>query len=185
MESDPKLCECGCGKPAPIAKATEPKRGYVKGLPHRFCQGHGRRGLSGAQCGSWIGGRVRNGKGYILARSPGHPRATANGYVFEHVLVAEKAFGGPLPKGAEVHHFSEVKSDNRNENLVICQDRAYHMLLHQRARAYAATGDPASLRCRICSQWGGEDLSVRKNGNAYHRSCNAQLARMRTAQKEI
>jgi hypothetical protein len=35
-----KLCECGCGQPAPIAKRTEIRRGYVKGQPTRFILGH-------------------------------------------------------------------------------------------------------------------------------------------------
>jgi len=39
-----KLCECGCGLPAPIAKMTDAKRGYVKGQPRRFIHGHYARG---------------------------------------------------------------------------------------------------------------------------------------------
>lgn len=35
-----KLCECGCGRPAPLARKTERKRGWVKGQPIRFIQGH-------------------------------------------------------------------------------------------------------------------------------------------------
>lgn len=35
-----KLCECGCGKPAPIARRTDEKLGYVKGKPVRFRRGH-------------------------------------------------------------------------------------------------------------------------------------------------
>lgn len=37
---DVKLCECGCGLPAPIAKQTVRSRGYVKGQPMRFRPGH-------------------------------------------------------------------------------------------------------------------------------------------------
>ncbi len=35
-----KLCECGCGEPAPLAKQTDTKRGYVKGQPAKFIRGH-------------------------------------------------------------------------------------------------------------------------------------------------
>lgn len=38
-----ELCECGCGRPAPIAKQTDTKWGRVKGQPMRFVQGHGGR----------------------------------------------------------------------------------------------------------------------------------------------
>jgi hypothetical protein len=39
-----KLCECGCGEPAPIAKMTNRKQGCVKGQPQRFIAGHSQRG---------------------------------------------------------------------------------------------------------------------------------------------
>lgn len=35
-----KLCECGCGKPAPIAKKTARRIGHIKGEPVRFIQNH-------------------------------------------------------------------------------------------------------------------------------------------------
>jgi hypothetical protein len=34
------LCECGCGNAAPIATRTERARGWVKGQPIRFVNGH-------------------------------------------------------------------------------------------------------------------------------------------------
>lgn len=40
MESPIKLCECGCGQPAPIATRNRPERGYIKGQPLRFILGH-------------------------------------------------------------------------------------------------------------------------------------------------
>lgn len=39
-----KLCECGCGNPAPIARMTNRRLGHIKGQPTRFIQGHHRRG---------------------------------------------------------------------------------------------------------------------------------------------
>lgn len=35
-----KLCECGCGQPAPIAKSSDAKAGRKKGEPARFIKGH-------------------------------------------------------------------------------------------------------------------------------------------------
>jgi hypothetical protein len=40
----PKLCECGCGEPAPIARITNRKWGHVKGQPMRFVLGHSTKG---------------------------------------------------------------------------------------------------------------------------------------------
>jgi len=48
----------------------------------------------------------------------------------EHIIIAVFAFGGPLPSGYEVHHVNELKDDNRPTNLVICETRRLHHLLH-------------------------------------------------------
>jgi hypothetical protein len=40
-----KLCECGCGIPAPISPVNEKKWGYIKGQPRRFVRGHATRGI--------------------------------------------------------------------------------------------------------------------------------------------
>lgn len=42
-EPSVKLCDCGCGQPAPIAPRNNKKRGWIKGEPIRFIWGHGRR----------------------------------------------------------------------------------------------------------------------------------------------
>lgn len=62
------------------------------------------------------------------------------GTEYWHRLRAEKALGKPLASGVEVHHADGTKNDS--SPLVICQDRAYHMLLHRRMRIIAAGGNP-------------------------------------------
>ena len=42
--SEIKLCECGCGEPAPLAKANYYARGIMKGQPFRFVANHEGRG---------------------------------------------------------------------------------------------------------------------------------------------
>lgn len=67
-------------------------------------------------------------------------------YKREHVVIAERALGHPLPKGATVHHVDENKSNNANTNLVICENNSYHKYLH-RLQAVANAGfDPHLFR---------------------------------------
>jgi hypothetical protein len=67
-----------------------------------------------------------------------------------HVIVAERVFGKRLPLSAVVHHVNENRKDNSCSNLVICQDQAYHLLLHVRKRIYDAGGNPNTDK--ICSR---------------------------------
>jgi hypothetical protein len=65
----------------------------------------------------------------------GHILLTVDGRrVYEHVLIAEKALGKSLPKGAVVHHINGIPYDNRPENLVICPSKEYHALIHKRMK---------------------------------------------------
>ncbi len=122
------VCECGCGKPVNVAISSNTRTGHIKGKPFRFVKGHNFRGKESPT------------KSY---RERGHQR--------EHVVIAEQALGKPLPKGAHVHHVDEDKHNNANANLVICQDAAFHHLLHLRARIVRAGGDPNIQRlCYRC-----------------------------------
>ena len=148
------LCACGCGTVTPIATKTRRKYGVVRGQPHRFVNHHWSRGSGGPEHSNWRGGTSVN-DGYIRVRC-------RDVYVPEHVLVAEAALGHALPRGALVHHRNEHRADNRGDNLVICQDRSYHVLLHARLKAYRATGDAHARQCKHCHRWarGGVDGAV-------------------------
>lgn len=113
---------------------------------------------------------------YVRLYMPKYPRAYAYGCIFEHVVVAEKALGKPLPPGAEIHHVNENRADNRHRNLVVCESYAYHALLHQRTRAFRECGHAGWLKCRYCKTYDApENLYVephRRRGE--HRSCKKE-----------
>jgi hypothetical protein len=77
--------------------------------------------------------------GYIYIQKDGKKKMA-------HVLVAEKALGKPLPKGAVVHHVDLDKANNDPKNLVVCPSQAYHLLLHKRMRDAARCAQETSYR---------------------------------------
>jgi hypothetical protein len=174
-------CGCGCGAPTGAYSRSNARLEQVAGSPRRFVTGHYDR--SGTHAWNWKGGRKRMAEGYIGVQAPQHPRADAAGYVLEHLLVAERALGRPIPKGIEIHHVDGVKHHNEPSNLVICPDNAYHHLLHQRLRALQECGDPSALRCRVCHGYERQSEIVtffhrgRQRTMAYHRDCHAAKQR--------
>jgi hypothetical protein len=109
--------------------------------------------------------------GYRLISSPDHPRANAQGYVPEHVLVCEKALGKLLPNGAEPHHVDGVKSNNVNSNLVLCQDHDYHALIEMRTRAFKACSH-ANWRKWYCPNLVSYQFSLYKSPFFLYKSSN-------------
>ena len=134
----------------------------------------------GPRNNNWRGGTTRSAEGYVYLRMPDHPRAR-NGYVAEHVVVAERALGHALPPTADVHHVNEHRDDNRPGNLVICENRGYHRLIHERLRAYRATGNADARRCRYCHAWamlGDPDVAQHGRGHGYRRLLHLSCARI-------
>lgn len=123
-----KLCECGCGQFTNLALSSSAKIGMVKGQPMRFVRGHSSNGTTPSR------------KHY----------ATKNRKPI-HRLRAEAALGRSLPLGAEVHHIDGTKDPNGQ--LVICENRFYHMLLHARMKVVRAGGNPnTQFVCSSCKE---------------------------------
>jgi hypothetical protein len=99
----PLYCECGCGRPAPIATKTDRRYGWVRGKPRRFILGHSggnkarpfwdRVDVSG-NCWLWMG--QKNRRGYGVARAGGK-------HVLAHRLAWQENVG-PIPEGMFVCH---------------------------------------------------------------------------------
>lgn len=67
--------------------------------------------------------------GYVRVWRPGHVLAGADGYVYEHRLICWEH--GVDPRGLEVHHRNEDRSDNGWQNLVIKTPSDHHAEHHQ------------------------------------------------------
>ena len=86
---------------------------------------------SGSKNPSWKGGRIKDGRGYILVKSYTHPFRNTNNYVKEHRLVMEAHIGRYLLSTEIVHHINGIKDDNRIENLALFYETAKHTKLHR------------------------------------------------------
>ena len=53
LETRHGYCECGCGEKTKISPKGSTKRGWVKGEPRRFLQGHHVKGKFGADNPMW------------------------------------------------------------------------------------------------------------------------------------
>jgi hypothetical protein len=157
------FCQCGCGNKTVIPIWSDSASNRVKGCPNKFIHGHNNRGNRQY--------RVSTGGYYYRKFAPGHPRANQN-YVLEHILIAEKALGKSLPEKAVIHHHTP-------EQLVICQDRAYHNLLHQKNRALIACGHANWRKCYICKQYDGVENLTETQSGFYHKSCAKKKRRER------
>jgi hypothetical protein len=114
---------------------------------------------------NWKGGKRVNSAGYVEVRLPDHHRARKNGYVFEHIIVAEEKIGRKLQKNEHVHHINEVKTDNSPSNLMVI-DIAEHSRIHgvgKRTGVYK--------KCIICNKEFYRKPSHAKRGKCCSHKC--------------
>jgi hypothetical protein len=154
-------CECGCGKFTSITKKNETKRGYVKGKPKRFLPGH--------NC------KVSDDMMRKRIYAPECSRADTNGYARTYHVAVEKASGKPLNDKVVVHH--------HNLELVVCENQAYHRLLHQRTAALLSCGNANWIKCVRCHKYDDPINLSGKGKNAYHKECAAKYQRERKVKK--
>lgn len=136
-----KLCECGCGSPAPIAKRTDSAKGWKKGQPLRYLLGHNptphrnrRREPTAPRfwakvsqsdgCWQWTG--ATTSWGYGVLRVKGHN-------VHAH-RVSWELHNGPIPEEMFVCHKCDNPQCTNPEHLFIgtARDNALDMIAKKR-----------------------------------------------------
>jgi hypothetical protein len=170
-----KPCEI-CGKEFEIRKSHY----HLRKTCSIHCAGI-RRGITKSAENSyqWKGGRKISSDGYVLVHDPGNPKEDRNGFVREHVRIIEKIIGKPLPKKSLIHHLNLDRSDNRHSNLIVCDNTAYHFLLHKRTRAFCACGNANWKKCSYCDEYDSpENMKIGKY-KSYHRKCENKYSRER------
>ena len=129
INSDLKLCDCGCGEKIHSINKL--------GKPARFKQGHYAKISSpwkGSNHWCWKNGIRYDSHGYRLIWNKKHHFATKEGYVLEHRLVWEKHNKAILlgwNNWVDIHHKNKNILDNRIENLEVIlhgEHSRYHRL---------------------------------------------------------
>lgn len=123
----------------PIKKGmhTSPKTEFKKGQ------------CFGSNNTNWKGGRTKR-YGYVLTYSPNHPKATKQGYVFEHRLVMEHYLQRYLTPKERTHHLGK-RDDNRIFQLMLFNCSNAHFRFHkgQRVEPFEIVFDGRKLRPQI------------------------------------
>ncbi len=143
------------------------------------------RWRKGVKHANWKNGKISHIYGYVMIHIPGHKRAIKN-YVLEHIFIVEKILGTTLREGVVIHHVNGDRKDNSNNNLVVCENQAYHMLLHQRERALKESGDSNNIKCPICKEYDSkQNLIITKDGqNRGHKGCANEYKRINRLKKK-
>lgn len=94
-----------------------------------------------------------------------------------------KAIKAKISHQIEIHHFTP-------DQLVVCQDRAYHKLLHYRQKAYETCGHANWRKCRYCKKYDDpNNLSVIRRGNGrtetYHKNCATSYQSGRCKREDV
>lgn len=169
-------CLCGCGLPAPIAQRSDPRRGWIKGEPLRFRQGHGRRKHFDAQfceedrgyltpCWVWIGS-TRTGYG-VYTGFDGRA-AQAHRFAFERA-------GGIIPDGYELDHLCRVPLCVNPDHL----EPVTHA--ENLRRGLWGALRPVPTHCENGHEFTVENTRITKDG---HRRCRACHRRNAAASRE-
>ena len=123
------------------------------------------RELDGLSLRTWF----RNGRLYV--HRPNHPYANLRGFISNARAVIEDTISKNLSERMIPHHVDGDPSNDKNNNLVACEDLAYHNLIHARERALEACGNVHWRPCCVCHKYDDLKNLDKDRSHYYHKPC--------------
>lgn len=103
---------------------------------------------------------------------PEHPKSMTNenwkGYIYEHIVIAEKSIGRSIRDDEDVHHLDGDKSNNNRQNLIVLPRSE-----HARLESWINKGAPSAKIDLIRKQIGYTQFQPKVK--LFCKSCNKQL----------
>ena len=86
-------------------------------------------------------------KGRFRVRMPNHPRAYSGGYILRSIVAYEAYHNVMVPKGMNIHHIDENRTNDSKENLVLMTHKQHSLMTIKQKR-------PKKVENRICENCG-------------------------------
>lgn len=116
---------------------------------------------------------------------PSHPKASTNGCVYEHVIVAEQKLGRYLKDDETVHHIDRNKKNNNPENLIVFATNADHGAYHAGHPIYEEDGVWHSLPIILTCDYCGMNFENKYKRKGKHIYCSVECANKSKRVKHI
>lgn len=118
---------------------------------------------------------------YIELYLPNHHRAKTNGYVDEHIVIAEQKIGRKLLPNEVVHHIDKNRLNNNPNNLIVMKSISAHTAYHQ-GNILITTNEPYVYDCKAkvnyCTRCNKRIYYKNKTGlcrNCYNQTINHKV----------
>lgn len=101
--------------------------------------------------------RILNG--YVVVYRPEHPKSMTSenweGYVYEHIVIAEEDYGRSIDSDEDVHHLDLDRSNNSPSNLIILSKKSHgklHKWIDKGAFISVNSDTRKCRRCNVCEK---------------------------------